>query len=881
MPHSTPHPFGELLRQHCQRKPGLTQNRLAGLAGIHPSVIARMCVGAKDLTGPSGRDRVLRLIDTLAEQGALATIGEADSLLAAASMPPLFAGQRAEAQTILRLSGRRASHKVRRTNLPAQVSSFVGRAAEVAEIRALLGHTRMLTLTGAGGCGKTRLAQRVAADALLDYPEGVWYAELAAVTDAQALPAMLIAALGLTLETNQALKDLLDFIGDRTMLLVLDNCEHLLQPLALTCETILHACPHVTILATSREKLTIDGEMAWRVPPMLQAEAARLFSERATVARGGRQFNDSHGAVGAICVRLDGMPLAIEIAAARLNALSLDEIAIRLNDRFDFLVNKQRGALPRHQTLRALIDWSHDALSEKERALFRRLGVFAGGWDIGLVEELLVDQDTSAAASVQMLTTLVEKSLVQVDHGSAQTRFRFLETIREYAIAMLELHGEAEVYKRKHAQVVFKLVSDTAPLLQNSHQSEALRTLRDEFPNIQAALEWTIERASDPALGCSIVSKLFHFWYTDAATHMSAEKWSRLAVERMPPDCPVDIHAWILLCQDCFCAGNERVERCEQIYRLFVEAHDPVRAALAKSVVARAYFYEKLDYPTALRLSEEAVAEARKLKAGWELRFNLTMLGECLRFAHHDPARAELAYREALELSRLAGDTVQVSMLQGYYVSLFALEQLNFEAALLETRAAITLAEQADDTGTRVFLLCQAADAHICLGDCDHARAKVASALEIVAERLPARFNRAPSLVAARIALQTHDLLLARDILAGLLEPYRPMAQNGSFPWGAHHVVDCLSAVAGAGQQAAACATLRAIADNLFRGNHHYRPGHLTWLYAASVENSKAALGEDGYSEAYRSGNAMDTAEAMSYALSAVAQLQFDAKQLT
>ena len=365
------HPFGELLTQYRRRKAGLSQSQLAELAGYDQAILVRMCQGKKDLTGPSGRERVVRLIETLADQGALTLLDEANVLLLAADMPPLFERQANEARLITRLSRVPPGQRVRRTNLPAPLTSFIGRAQEIAEIRRLLGLTRLLTLTGAGGCGKTRLAQRIAADMLIAYSEGVWYAELAALTDLTLIPDIVTRALGLISSDRPAQEQLLDYLRERHVLLVLDNCEHLIEAVAVFAIEVLRACPRVTILTTSREALSVDGEMAWRVPPMQPDEAGRLFVDRAAVVRSDISLGVGDQTVEHICQRLDGMPLAIELAAARLSALSLSDIAARLDDRFNLLAQGRRGALPRHQTLRALVDWSYDALTTPEKIAFR------------------------------------------------------------------------------------------------------------------------------------------------------------------------------------------------------------------------------------------------------------------------------------------------------------------------------------------------------------------------------------------------------------------------------------------------------------------------------------------------------------------------------
>ncbi|MEO6063875.1 MAG: NB-ARC domain-containing protein, partial [Thermoflexales bacterium] len=434
------HPFGELLTQYRRRKPGLTQTRLAELSGYDQAILVRMCQGKKDLTGPSGRERVVRLIETLADQGALTLLEEASALLLAADMTPLFERQPNEARLMARLSRTQAGQP-RRTNLPASLASFVGRADEIAEVRRLLGATRLLTLTGSGGCGKTRLAQRVAADALIAYTDGVWYVELAALTDPEVIPDEVGRALGLVASDQISLERVVEYLRERRLLLALDNCEHLIDAVASFAVTLLRACPRITILTTSREALGVEGETPWRVPSMRPAEAGRLFEARAAAARGGAELGAQTDLVEHICRRLDGMPLAIELAAARLQTLSLADVSARLDDRFNLLSGGRRGVMPRQQTLRATLDWSYDTLSDAEKVVFARLGVFMGGCAIAQAEQVIADEALRPTEVLSAMAQLAQKSLVMTDVNAGETRYRLLETVREYALEKLNAAG--------------------------------------------------------------------------------------------------------------------------------------------------------------------------------------------------------------------------------------------------------------------------------------------------------------------------------------------------------------------------------------------------------------------------------------------------------
>jgi predicted ATPase/class 3 adenylate cyclase len=307
------------------------------------------------------------------------------------------------------------------TNLPVQLTSFVGRSAELAEVSALLGESRLVTLTGVGGVGKTRLAVQAAAETIDHYPDGVWLVELAPITDPGLVLGQAAAALGVREEPGRPLEDVLvDRLHDRTLLVVLDNCEHLIDEAAKLAERLLRAVPGLTLLATSREGLGIGGERLWQVPSLTrqgaQADAMSLFVERARMVRPGFRLDaDTTDTVAAICARLDGIPLAIELAAARLRVFTVTQVAERLGDRFRLLTGGSRTALPRQRTLEATMDWSYDLLAEREQTLLRRLSVFAGGFTFDAAEEVCGGDPLDRAEVLDLLTHLIDTSLVTVD----------------------------------------------------------------------------------------------------------------------------------------------------------------------------------------------------------------------------------------------------------------------------------------------------------------------------------------------------------------------------------------------------------------------------------------------------------------------------------
>lgn len=353
-----------------------------------------------------------------------------------------------------------------RHNLPAQLTSFIGREGEMAEVKRTIVTHRLVTLTGPGGTGKTRLSLQVAADLLDQFPSGVWFVELAPLSNPELLSQTILAALETPVQPGKsATESLCNFFSEKTALLVLDNCEHLVEACARLVERLLTSTSALRILTSSREALGVKGEQTWHVPPLSlpdlkklpgyetlsQYEAVRLFIERARLVQPLFSVTNANApAVAKICTRLDGIPLAIELAAARLRILTAEQIASRLDDRFHLLTGGSRTALPRQQTLRALIDWSHDMLSESERTMFRRLAIFSGGWVMEAAEAVGSDEQIGSYETLDILNLLIDKSLVSVDLSRDELpRYYFLETIREYAHEKLRESDELTTIQKK------------------------------------------------------------------------------------------------------------------------------------------------------------------------------------------------------------------------------------------------------------------------------------------------------------------------------------------------------------------------------------------------------------------------------------------------
>jgi len=398
-------------------------------------------------------------------------------------------------------------------HLPAQLTNFVGREAEMHDVRELLAANRLVTLTGAGGAGKTRLAVQVAAQMAGEFDNGVWWVDLAPITDPDLLPAVVARAFGLPDQPGLSTMDTLRwFLRERQMLVVLDNCEHLLDACAVLVAEILGAAPRVTFLATSREPIGVAGELSWRVPSLpLADDAIELFVDRARHVRSDFAVTDeSASTVHEICARLDGLPLAIELAAARVRALSLAEILDSLHDRFRLLTGGARTAVRRQQTLRASVDWSHALLTEPERVLFRRLAAFLGGFDFDAAQAVTGHDGVQRFQVLDLLTLLVDKSLVVADQDGERTRYRLLETVRQYALEKLSESGEADAVRSRHRDHY----TAQAALLEGPSGSDYGRRVEQtetEIDNMRAAFAWSRENG-DAELALRLASSLTPLW---------------------------------------------------------------------------------------------------------------------------------------------------------------------------------------------------------------------------------------------------------------------------------------------------------------------------------------------------------------------------------
>lgn len=415
-------------------------------------------------------------------------------------------------------------------NLPQQVSTFVGREKETSDVQALLRTQRLVSLLGAGGTGKTRLGIQVAANALELFPDGVWLVELAPLNDPAVVPEAVAMTFGLPDDPSKpVLEWVTEHLQDKRLLIVLDNCEHLIEACAVLVDVLLRRCSDIVVLATSREGLGIGGETAYRVPSLslpdpkerhtLESlshfESVRLFIDRATQADTGFTVtNENAPALASICHRLDGIPLAIELAAARLRTLSVEEINNKLDHRFRLLVSGNRTALPRQQTLRSLIDWSYDLLSDDEKVMLQRLSVFSGGFTLESAERVCAGDPVEESGVLDLLTSLANKSLLVTDQLGATTRYRLLETVRQYAVDRLAESGYWETAHDRHLQHFLEIANQAAESAQTTEAPQMWAHVEANYDNMRAAMEWAGSDSSRKDSELWIAHGLWGFWST-------------------------------------------------------------------------------------------------------------------------------------------------------------------------------------------------------------------------------------------------------------------------------------------------------------------------------------------------------------------------------
>ena len=771
------------------------------------------------------------------------------------------------------------------TNLPVQLTSFIGREKEMEAVKSLLTTTRLLTLTGAGGFGKTRLALQVAADLLDAYPDGIWLVELAALSNPTLVPQTMASVLSLREEPDRTLlQTLIEYLKEKQLLLVLDNCEHLIDACARLVHTLLRSCPPAAILATSREPLGIAGERTYRVPslsppdpstlpteekdlPAIIAEydAVRLFVERASLQQPAFTLNRQNAtAVAQVCYRLDGIPLALELAAARTRALPVKEMNARLDDRFRLLTGGSRTALPRQQTLRALIDWSYDLLNAQEKVLLHRFSVFASGATLEAAEQVIGDreheqgtgsreqgiggrQEGAARESgsneaqetvfpvtsnlspitsdevLDLLAALVDKSLVAYEDTGAGGRYRLLETIRQYAREKLEQSGEAAAILSRHGGYFLKLAEAAAAQLRGAEAAAWLDRLESEHGNLRAALDRSREAPDGAEAELRMAAALWLFW---SMRGYLTEGRERLTAALARP-----------------------------------EAQEATRSRAEALSGAGGLAYYQGDYASARAAFRENLSLRRSLGDQVGLANCLQNLA-LLDTDQSDHAAARPLYAEAVAIYRALGNRGGEGICLNN-MAIIDLDEGNYAAALPLLEASLVLLEEVGNRPVHARVLNNLGAAFQGLGDLPQARARYQASLALNRE-LGNKSSMALSLASlTSLALQMDDLAAARLYSTEALVLCREIGEKRVMAF----VLERIAGLAAKRSQWRRAARLYGAAQALRAAIGVPIVATDREDYDESVTSLRNALDEQAFTSAWAEGEAMELDQAIAYAL--------------
>ena len=637
----------------------------------------------------------------------------------------------------------------RPNNLPLALTSFVGRETEVGEIAALVRSHRLVTLTGTGGIGKTRTALEIAALFHEDTSDEVWFVELARAAEPSLVAAAIASTLGVQeIPDKPLLETLRTYLNKKSLLLVLDNCEHVVGEVARVADTLLRGAPGLRVLATSREALRVSGEHTYGIPAlatpsldeargMRAAEAAAysaivLFTERARAVDLRFVLTDENApAVAEICRRLDGISLAIELAAARVKILPVKTLSAKLDQRFAVLTGGDRTALPRHQTMRALIDWSYDLLTPQEQWLFERLSVFAGGCTLATATAVLADELLDEADVLELLSSLVDKSLVVADFETREPRYRMLESARAYAREKLDDRGETNVVARRHAVAYLQQAEALGRAYESEHDRVWRRTAQEESDNWRAALEWSLAGRNDVALGRRLAGELNLLWTYFA--RLEGQRWIAAARQHVDEHTPLAVIAKLDYAEARIALQlfERRVQyaNSEKALSTYRALGDERSFAQAQALAGHALLAlgERAE---ALPQLEEALTIARRL----DMRQLTAWLLHNVAFASAaggDFAQARSYDGEALAIYRELGATGSAARIIAFDLSVFEFWAGNTGAAITRAGEALAMFRAIDDAEGTAMTLTNMAAWLVSLDRYDEAEVNAREALEL------------------------------------------------------------------------------------------------------------------------------------------------------
>ena len=777
-------------------------------------------------------------------------------------------------------------HSSSKHNLPSQLTSFIGREKEIEKVRQLIAPNsggRLLTLTGAGGSGKTRLALEVAAKLRDDFADGVWFIQLAPLADPALVPQSLLIALDINEQANRsALTVAVDFLHPKRSLLILDNCEHLIQACAQLVETLLHTCPSLHVLATSREGLNIDGETLYLVPTLTtpdpaqadlvslpQYEAVQLFVERAQTALPGFALTaDNVSAVAQVCQQLDGIPLALELAAARVKALRVEQIAARLaeHEQFRLLTVGTRTSLPRHQTLHALIDWSYNLLSEPEHVLLRRLSVFAGGCTLEAVEAVCAGEGVETDDVLDLMTQLVNKSLVISERKPGQeARYRMLETIRQYAHGRLIEAGKAEQLQNRHLDFFLHWAEQAGPQLRGPKQLEWLDRLEAEHDNLRSALEWSQTQAEHSEASLSLAGALHRFWSQRGHVNEGRAWLDRALTNQNAPTTGAAradaLHAAGDLAREQGDMTRARIllEESASLWQVLGPAG---KTGLAYTLATLAEAMRRQGDPTTARsLADEAVALCREQDDRWGLAYSLSMLGIAIR-DQEDFALARSVINESVAIWRDLEDEWGFRFATRH-LAMVALRQGDYEVARHHYADCLAIAKKLGDEEAVAEALVNLGVATLNLGDRVQAKSLFADSVSLFREsgnksRLAESFY-----YFGFLALFEDDNQQAKSFF----EQELALARTIGPAWLGAQALRGLAGVAATGGQVLRGARLLGAAEARAEAAATYNDAVNSLLIGRTIATAVAQLGEAAFEQARAEGRAMTFEQAADYAL--------------
>ncbi len=805
---------------------------------------------------------------------------------------------------------------IRTTNLPSiELTSFVGREREMAAVKQQLSTSRLVTLMGPGGAGKTRLALQVAADLFETFPKGVWLAELAPLSDPSLVTQTVATVLGVReVSGRPLLETLIDYLRTRDLLILLDNCEHLIEATAQLAGALLRGCSKLRLLATSREALRTAGEATFRVPSLvspdprrvtsveelMQADATRLFLERAALSNPRFVVTEANApAVAQICRCLDGIPLAIELAAARVKVLPVEQIARRLDDRFRLLTSGFRTSLPHHQTLRAAVDWSYDLLSEGEKVLFRRLAVFPGGFLLEAAEAVCAGDGLSVEDVLDLVSRLVDKSLLITEAVDGDIRYRILETIRHYSRGRLVDSGEADTIRDRHLRWYQDLAGRAAPELQGADQLVWLERLEQEHDNLRAALEWAREDRIDA--GLQLAGALYRFWGLRGFLSEGREWLEGLLAKGQGASTGARANAAYGAGLLAFAQGDyDRAEvASSESLRWYHQIGDTPGMVLSLNTLgivarnrgeyqkARVLLDESLtlsrqsghtwalaealnilgvtarrqgDRESATAMFEESLARWRVLADKWGLASSLGHLGVVARL-QGDYERARALHEESLALRRQLGDKQYIAAALSS-LGIVARHLGDYEQAGALFDESLVLSRELGDKLSIAATLCTLGLVVHRQGDDDRAAALLRESLALSREQGD-KLNYAAALCnLGFVTARQGDIEQAAALHNESLDLFREL---GNTPG----IADCLlgrAIVAMAKGQPESVACLLGAAEAVCRGRASLPPSDQA-EHDRAIEAVRALLSDDAFAAAWARGQAMSPEEAIEEAL--------------